>query len=481
MGSAAPSETVTQLPDLARMQDVFKRQQQQAVRLRSSTAAERIVHLKRLKQAILDHEEAIREAGHADFRKTRVEVDATEILPTIAECNHAIRNLKKWMKPRRVMPTSIMVGTIASMEYQPRGVALIISPWNFPVNLTFCPLISAIAAGCTAIVKPSEMTPAFSAVISRIIDEAFGDDDVAVFEGEANVAQALLDLPFDHVFFTGSPAIGKSVMGAAAKHLASVTLELGGKSPTIVDQTADIELAARNIMFGKCVNNGQICIAPDYLMVHESIKDRFIEECRKAIDTYYGSSHEEQIQSPNYCRMVNERHTHRVKGLLDDAVQRGAKVLVGGSSDAETCFIQPTLIGDVPEGARILEEEIFGPISPVIEYSDLDDVIDYINADHKPLALYIWSKDKAHVRRVMKETSSGGACINHTLVHFLHGNLPFGGVNNSGIGSCHGHHGFLAFSHERAVIQNRIMLARLLWPPYNQFKLMFLKLMQKTC
>ncbi len=479
MSTAASQTNVTELPDMGRINEVFARQQAQALRLRKSTAAERIQRLKRLRQAVEDHRQAIYEAAHADFRKTRVEVDTTEILPVIAECNHAIRHLKGWMKPRRVLPTTLMMGTSAWVQYQPKGVALIISPWNFPINLTLCPLISAIAAGCTAIIKPSELTPEFSAVMTRIINEIYSPDEVAIFEGDARLAQALLDLPFDHIFFTGSPEIGKVVMTAAAKNLASVTLELGGKSPTIVDPSANLQLAARNIMYGKFTNNGQICIAPDYLFVHESVKDEFIAECRKVIALYYGETHEEQVQSPNYARVVNERHTGRVRSLIEDATERGARILTGGNVSDEDCFIQPTLIDQVPEGARILEEEIFGPVAPILEYRDIDEVIDHINAGHKPLALYIWSNDDDTIRRVMEETSSGGACINHTLVHFLHGRLPFGGVNNSGIGSCHGHHGFLAFSHERAVVRTRFMMARMLFPPYNMFKLLFIKLTQK--
>lgn len=448
---------------------VFELQRETALRLRSSTAAQRIARIRRLKDAVLANSEAFYAAAEQDFRKPPAEVDLSEILPVVAEANDAIRNLKKWMKPTGVWPTRLMMGTKSWIRYEPKGRCLIISPWNYPLNLSFGPLVSALAAGNTAILKPSEMTPHLSALMARIIRELFSEDEVAIFEGDVTVSTALLALPFDHIFFTGSPAVGKVVMAAAAKHLTSVTLELGGKSPTIVDASADLELAARNILWGKFTNNGQTCIAPDHVYVHESVKDEFVSCCIRALHETYGDSAEAQQKSPDLARVVNGRHTARLKSLLEDAQQRGARVLCGGQVNEAERYIAPTLIENIPADAKLMSEEIFGPLLPIISYRQLDEVIARINADPKPLALYIWSRTQSHIDQVINQTSSGGACINHTVAHFLHLNLPFGGVNNSGIGSGHGHFGFKAFSHERAVVRTRFMLARMFFPPYTDF------------
>ena len=448
------------------IQQVFDSQQATALRLRQSTAVERITRIRKLKHAVLVHQAELIAAGFADFGKPAAEVELSEILPVIAEANDAIRNLRRWMKPKKVWPTRMMVGTAGHMQYQPKGRVLIVSPWNYVVNLSLGPLVSALAAGNTAIVKPSELTPHTSAVLAKIVAATFTPNEVALFEGEADVAQALLALPFDHIFFTGSPEVGKIVMAAAARHLTSVTLELGGKSPTIVDETADLDAAAQFTIWGKFTNNGQTCIAPDYVYVHASVKDAFLQRCVAALARAYGDG-ARQADSPSLARIVNARHTSRVKALLDDAVSRGAKVVSGGTVDEGRRFIAPTLLDSVPADATIMHEEIFGPLLPVTTYQQLDAVIAQINAAPKPLALYMWSRNRANIDQVMQQTTSGGACINHCVVQFLHGNLPFGGVNNSGIGSGHGYHGFLAFSHERAVVRNRFMPIGLLFPPYN--------------
>jgi aldehyde dehydrogenase (NAD+) len=358
-----------------------------------------------------------------------------------------------------------MAGNSAQIRYEPRGRCLIISPWNYPVNLTFGPLVSAIAAGNTAILKPSELTPHLAAAMAKFVREVFADDEVALFEGDATVSQALLELPFDHIFFTGSPAIGKVVMAAAAQNLTSVTLELGGKSPTIVDESADLDLAAQNILWSKYTNNGQTCIAPDHVYVHEQVKDAFVARCRAMLEKAYGTDEASQRTSPYLARIVNRRHAERVKDLLDDATSRGARVLVGGTTSVADHFVAPTLLDNVPTEARITSEEIFGPLLPIYGFRDLEAVIRRINAAPKPLALYVFSRSDDNIERVMRQTTSGGACINHTVVQYLHGRLPFGGVNNSGIGSAHGHFGFRAFSHERAVVRSRLSFAARLFSP----------------
>lgn len=449
----------------SRVEKVFASQRATALRLRRSTAKERIAKIKRLRDAVLARRQTWYDVGASDFRKPEGEVDLAEILPVVAQANDAIKHLESWMRPRKVRSTPLMVGTQGYLQYEPRGRCLIISPWNYPLNLTLSPLVSAIAAGNTAIIKPSEMTPAFAGAMAELVRELFDEDEVAFFEGDASVAQALLALPFDHIFFTGSPAIGKVVMAAAAKHLTSVTLELGGKSPTIVDETADLDLAAQNVLWGKFANDGQTCIAPDHVFVHESVKSGFLTRCRAVLAKAYGEDAAAQRTTPHLARIVNERHTTRVKALLDDALSRGAKAVAGGDVDESQRYIAPTLLVDVPADAKIMDEEIFGPLLPVIGFRNLGEVIDRINAAPKPLALYLYSRDDRNIERVMQETTSGGACINHTLVQYLHGNLPFGGVNNSGMGSAHGHFGFKAFSHERAVVRTSIPTAAMLFAP----------------
>lgn len=446
-----------------RMQEVFDRQAATALRLRSSTADERIAKIRKLRDAVIAHTEDCYHAAYADFKKPPGEVDLAEILPICVEANDAIRKLKKWMKPTRVWPTLLTGGTRSHVQYVPRGRCLIVGPFNYPINLTLAPLVSAVAAGNTAILKPSELTPHMSALIAKIVGEVFSEDEVAIFQGEADVAQALQELPFDHIFFTGSPAIGKLVMAAAAKNLTSVTLELGGKSPTIVDASANLKLAAKNIMWAKFANSGQTCIAPDHVFVHESVKDQWVDICREELKKAYGNSLTDQQNSPHLAHMVNARHTGRVKALLEDATAHGARSLTGGGMGESDCFIQPTLLDKVPDAARVMQEEIFGPLLPIIGFTNLDEVIERINAGPKPLALYIYSKTEKNIDAVLTRTVSGGACVNHSLMQFLQGNLPFGGVNNSGIGNAHGHYGFKAFSHERGVVRTQFSFAATLF------------------
>lgn len=444
-------------------QEIFHLQAATALRLRQSTWQERVAKIRKLREAVIARTEDWYRAAQADFGKPAGEVDLAEILPVCLEANDAIRNLKKWMKPQRVRPTLLTLGTRSHVQYVPRGRCLIIGPFNYPVNLTLGPLVSAIAAGNTAIIKPSELTPHLSALISEVVREVFSPDEVAIFQGDAQLAAELQKLPFDHVFFTGSPAIGKHVMAAAASHLASVTLELGGKSPTIVDASADLRLAAKNIMWAKFANAGQTCIAPDHVYVHHSVKNEWVQCCREELEKAYGHDLQQQLDSPHLARIVNPRHTARINSLLDDAKALGARVLTGGKGVTESCFVQPTLLDQTPHNARVMHEEIFGPLLPVIGYNALDDVIAAINAEPKPLALYIYSRNRADIAKVLQQTASGGACVNHALVQFLHGRLPFGGVNNSGIGNAHGHYGFKAFSHERGVVQTQLPLAATLF------------------
>lgn len=446
---------------------VFALQSEHAVTLRTSSAEQRIVKIRSLMQTLLKYRDEILEAAQADFRKPATEAELTEIFPVVAEAKYAIRHLKKWMKPRRIAPTLAMLGTRAHVRYEPMGVCLIVSPWNYPVTLTLSPLISAIAAGNTAMIKPSEMTPNMSAMTRKIIEEVFDENEVAVFEGDYQVSQQLLELPFNHIFFTGSPAVGKIVMKAASKHLASVTLELGGKSPTIVDETADLKVAARNIVWGKFANNGQTCIAPDYLYVHRDIKDELLKVVIAAIERVYGDTPQERAQSPDYCRIVNERHFSRLKKLYDNALHSGAKTVIGGEFRTDDLFIEPTIIDNVTDDSPLMQEELFGPLLPVLTYTDLKDAIDYINKQEKPLALYIYSRNKKNIQFTLDNTAAGDSAVNHNLIQYLHLNVPFGGSNNSGIGKSTGFAGFKSFSHERSVVADKFSVMHWMYPPYT--------------
>lgn len=450
------------------IESLFALQRQSAVDNRAKfTLNARLAVLSRLRATLKRRENDIIGALYADFRKPESEVRLTELFPVYQEISHAQRHLRSWLAPHRVPGSLGMFGTAAQVRYQAKGVCLIISPWNYPVNLSFGPLVSALAAGNTAIIKPSEMTPHTSELIKDIVEETFPRELVSVCEGDAQVSQALLNLPFDHIFFTGSPSVGKMVMAAAARHLTSVTLELGGKSPTIVDSTANIEQVARKLVWGKFANNGQTCIAPDHVYVARDRAADLVDALRREIRRVYGQTSGQQKAGPDYCRIVNRRHFERLSALADDATAKGATVLEGGTRDPEQNYFSPTILGGTTPHMAISQEEIFGPILPIIEYDDLGAVLDEINASPKPLAIYVFSNNASFYDAVIQKTSSGGACINHNVVHFLHPNLPFGGVNNSGIGTAHGFYGFKTFSHERSILKDKFSILGLLFPPYT--------------
>lgn len=439
-------------------------------KLRLGPVRERKARLARLRNWIKANRESIRDAMQADFRKPAAEVDTTEILPVLDEIKQALENLDRWTKPKKVDAPLTMLGTRSSILYEPKGVCLIISPWNYPFNLSAGPMVSALAAGNAVIIKPSEMTPHTSALIKKMSQEVFTDNEVTVIEGATQISQELLKLPFDHIFFTGSPSIGKAVMKAAAENLTSVTLELGGKSPTLVTQSAKAKEAAQRIAVTKFINNGQTCIAPDYVLVHQSVAADLIKHLKEQIPSLFGGLTKNIADSPDYARIVNEKHFARLSDLLREAESKGAKVETGGAMDFSKRFIHPVVLSNVSRQSRIMEEEIFGPILPVITYNVLDEAIDYVNSKPKPLALYIFGTNRYEINRIKKETSSGSVCINDCAIQFLHPNLPFGGVNNSGIGKSHGYAGFLAFSNEKPVLRQRSGLTafRLFYPPYTK-------------
>lgn len=462
--------------DIAR---VFNLQQQTAVKLRRSTAEARIAKIEKLRDAVLENQDAIYAAMRSDFNKPEAEVDLGEIMIVKQDAHYAIKQLKQWMKPKKVKTTPALFGTSSYIKYEPRGVCLIVSPWNFPLMLLFGPLISALAAGNTAILKPSEMTPAVSELQRKIIQETFPEDEVAIFLGDAEVSKTLLDLPFDHCFFTGSPAVGKIVMGACAKHLTSVTLELGGKSPAFVHPSADLDKTAGSIIFGKCGNMGQSCTAPDYALVDPSVEADFVAALQKTIEQRYGDTLEKQKATPDLARIINQRHAKRLDRLIQDAIDKGATVAFGGDRDVDTCWIQPTVLTNVPDDAEIMHEEIFGPILAIRTWQSLDDAIALVNSKPKPLALYVYADDQSVIDKVLNETTSGDAGINACMMHFVNHHLPFGGVNNSGIGNAHGHHGFLTFSHERSVLRDKFAATANTMPPYTEKTRKFIRFVMK--
>ncbi|WP_299397705.1 aldehyde dehydrogenase family protein [uncultured Gelidibacter sp.] len=448
---------------------VFNRQKANQFKIGNTTYKERLKKLDALKTALeVDYKQKIREAMYADFKKPFLETDLTEIYPVLTEIKFAKSNLKSWLKDQKVDTPLALLGASSYIKYEPKGVCLIISPWNFPINLTFGPLVSAIAAGNTVIIKPSEMTPNASRVMAEIISDLFSEDEIALFEGEVEVSENLLKLPFNHIFFTGSPQVGKIVMKAASKHLSSVTLELGGKSPTIIDDSANLEKAVEKIIFGKFTNAGQTCIAPDYVLLQSNLKEQFTTLFKSKIKEFYS---DEAESSDSYCRIVNKKHFERLSGYIDEAKQNGSTIVSGGATNSTDHFIEPTLVFDVPEDSKLMQDEIFGPILPVKTFTNLQEPIDYINSKEKPLALYIYSKSSKNIDFIMNNTRAGSGCINHNLLQFLNHNLPFGGSNNSGLGKSHGFFGFEAFSNKRSMMKQHTMGATdLLTPPYNNFK-----------
>jgi aldehyde dehydrogenase (NAD+) len=432
---------------------LFANQQKASVRLKKSTAAERIARLARFKDVVNEHAQAILEALYNDYKKP-VEEAKIELGPILDEVDFVCAFLEKWMEPQIVTTPDAMGGAAVTSKiiHEPKGVCLFITPWNYPFLLTFRPLVACIAAGNTVIIKPSELTPHSSALIRQIVEQAFPEDEVAVVEGGASAASELLDLPFHHMFYTGGSRVGKIVMKAAATHLSSVTLELGGKSPAVIDDSADLADAAGKIAWGKFANCGQTCIAPDYVLVSEHRKAEFISTMKDTIEHMYGPEGP-GIDSNAYGRLVNTYHYHRVRNLLEDAVGNGATVVTGGQTDESDNYIAPTLLDHVKPNYAIMHEEIFGPVLPVMTYHSLPDAIDYINSGERPLALYVFSKDNAATQQVINNTTAGGSVVNHVIMHYLSPFLPFGGVGNSGVGRGHGHFGFLDFSNQRPVVE----------------------------
>lgn len=421
----------------------------------------RLERLKAFEAAVRKWEKPLCEALWTDLHKSYEEAYLTEISILLGEIHSHIHNLRKWSRPKRVSTPLKMFPSRSRIVSEPLGTALIIAPWNYPVQLLLTPLVGAISSGCTAVLKPSPYVPNVSKVTQQLIEDTFNDEYIAVVQGNRDVNSALLEERWDLIFFTGSPSLGRIVMGAAAKNLTPVVLELGGKSPCIVDRDADIRIAARRIAWGKSLNAGQTCIAPDYLMLHEDIKDAFLKELELNFNGLLGDNPQE---TKHFVRIVNDKAFDRLEGYLKDG-----KVVSGGRTDKSDRYFEPTVLDDVPQDAPVMNEEIFGPIFPVRTFKEIDEVISYVVSREKPLALYYFG---GQGDKVLRHTSSGGACINDTIMHIANENVPFGGVGNSGLGSYHKKRSFDAFTHYRAVITTPTFLdLPFRYMPYKFFKI----------
>ena len=422
----------------------------------------RVLQLNKLKNAIYEHEKEISEALKIDLGKHEFESYTTEIGLAYSSIENAIKNIKKWTRPKKKRTPIYLMPSKSYLMSEPYGTVLIIGPYNYPFQLVIEPLIGAITAGNCAVIKPSEISPNVSRVITKIITKTFEKSYVRSVEGGVITNTSLINAPFDYIFFTGSVNVGKIVMEAAAKNLVPVTLELGGKSPVIVDETADIKIAAERIIWGKTLNAGQTCVAPDYLLVNKKVKEKLIEEMKNTVNKFFGHD----VKASEYFgRIINERHFNRIKGILDKDKEH---IIFGGGTSKEDRFIEPTLIEVNSFSMACMQEELFGPVLPVIEYDTIDDAISKVRNFPKPLALYLFTKNKSIEEKVLKNLSSGGVSINDTITHLANDKLPFGGVGNAGMGAYHGEESFKTFSHFRSVLKKGTFInLTMLYPPYS--------------
>jgi aldehyde dehydrogenase (NAD+) len=428
----------------------------------------RIEQIKKLNKLVQQHEEEIYDALNRDLNKPHYESMMVETGPFYTEIKHTLKHIREWATPE-IVPTSLFNTPGASkIIREPYGNVLIIAPWNYPFQLTFSPLIGAMAAGNCAVLKPSEHAPHTSAIMKKIINQHFDEGYIHVVEGGVKETQELLNERWDYIFFTGGPEVGRIIYQAAAKHLTPVTLELGGKSPCIVHKDANINLAAKRIAWGKWINSGQTCLAPDYLFVHAEVKDKLVDALKNAVNSSYGN---DIINSSDYCKIINEKHYNRLKGYLNDG-----EILFGGKYDDEKLKIEPTLLFNPPFHSTVMTEEIFGPILPIYAYNNFDEVIDFVNSREKPLAAYLFSRSNEIQKKFLEQISCGGVTINDTVLHISSSEMPFGGVGESGIGGYHGKYSFDTFSHKKSVLYRgpQPLDNYLRFPPYKQsrFKLM---------
>ena len=437
----------------------------------------RISALKKLKEAVQRHEEDFNKALMSDLRKSKLESYMSETGMVLDEIGFELKHIKRWTKTRRVKTPIAQFLSKSFVVPEPYGVVLIMAPWNYPVQLCLEPLIGAIAAGNTAIIKPSAYAPAVSSCIASLISEIFDPSFVAVVEGGREQNTQLLEQKFDYIFFTGSSRVGKLVMEKASKNLTPVSLELGGKSPVIVDHTADLKLAAKRLAFGKYLNAGQTCVAPDYLLIEDSVKDKFLHFFKESVEEFFPSG-----VFSNSPVIVNEKHFNRLMGLIDGTVKQGAKIFLGGSGNLGNRFIEPTVLTEVTFDSPIMQEEIFGPILPVLEFEPgkVDAVLDIVRRRSKPLALYLFSNDKALQKKVLASVSYGGGCINDTIIHLATSYMGFGGVGESGMGCYHGKKSFDTFTHYKSIVKKSNLIdLPMRYHPYSESKLKTIKMFMK--
>jgi len=453
----AALETAAATPDaVARLRAAFRTGKTRPLEWRR----EQLAALHRL---VREEEGRLIEALQSDMRKPTLEAYASEVGFVAAEIEHVRKNLRRWTKPRKVKTPLHSQPGRSEVVREPLGVVLVIAPWNYPIQLALAPLIGALAAGNCAILKPSEITEHTSRLLAELVPRYLDPECVAVVEGGVPETTELLEQRFDHVFFTGSTNVGRIVMQAAAKHLTPVTLELGGKSPAIVAGDANLEVAARRVAWGKFFNAGQTCVAPDYVLVEDSIEAEFLEHLRGAIAAFYG---EDPRASPDYARIVSDRHFERLTGFFGDG-----EVVTGGESAADERYIAPTVLREVPPAAPVMGEEIFGPVLPVLRVPGVDAAVEFVNDRPKPLALYVFTSTSDVADRVLGRTSSGGACVNDVVAHLTVPDLPFGGVGESGMGAYHGRHSIEAFSHRKSVLSRSTHFdVKLRYPPYGDLK-----------
>jgi aldehyde dehydrogenase (NAD+) len=425
-----------------------------------TTIGSRKETLIKLLNVIITHENEIIQALYDDFKKPAFEAVLTETNYVISELKDTIKNLHKWAKPKRVFPSILNFPSTDYIYKEPYGKVLIIAPWNYPFQLALCPLISAVAAGNQVVLKPSELTPKTSEIIAKIIQKTFQINQVEVIEGGVEITQNLLSQRWDYIFFTGSVPVGKIVAKAAAENLTPVTLELGGKNPCVIDETANLKLAAKRIVWGKFINAGQTCIAPDYILIQKNMKSHFLEFMKEEITKAYG---EEPKLSPDYARIINQKNWLRLVNMIDED-----KVAFGGHSEIENCYLSPTLIDESDVDSLIMKEEIFGPLLPILSYENEEDINTIISKYEKPLALYIFTETHSFAQKIIQKYSFGGGCINDTVIHFSNKRLPFGGVGHSGIGAYHGSLSFDTFSHKKGIVKKANWLdLPMRYAPYN--------------
>lgn len=449
------------------IKDVFERQQRFKSVLRNTGHTERIRKLKAIRSWIRAHRNEIREALYRDLHKPVSEADLWEMYVVIREINYAIRHLRRWMKPIRIRRDLLFLHARPSVIYEAKGQVLIIAPWNFPFLLSIGPLISAVAAGNCITLKPSELAPGTSAVLKKLVEDLFPIDEVAVFEGDKEIAISLLNQPFDHICFTGGTETGRRIMLAAAANMSSVTLELGGKCPAVVERTANLRDAVKKIAWGKFSNAGQTCVAPDYVLVEDAVHDAFIKLLVDEINqNYICPVSDPEGESNGMTRIIDEKHFVRLGTLFEEAKGSGAETVTGGVFDNKTRWIEPTVLRGVKPGMRLMREEIFGPILPVMKFSKPDEATEMINSLSSPLAVYIFSRNRHFRSGLIRDTGSGGVCLNDLVIQFVHPGMPFGGSGKSGIGRLHGYAGFKEFSNQRTILSgNTLNALKLLYPP----------------